>query len=314
MAEGVRVRILRWLSRAMFFMAVIAAFALVAQYGFYLRVEEQRFLTVLDLAVVGIFLLDAVARFAMSPRKLSHLRARWPSLAMAGFVAALLFVVWLLRGRGALPAVLSVPDVFSLTKGYVLVLQVYLVVLIVGEAVRANRGIASTKIAPARTVISSFLLIIGVGALLLATPRATGGAGLSLVDSLFTATSAVCVTGLVVVDTGSYFTRFGHAIILTLIQIGGLGLITFATFFATVLKGGMGVRESLVLRGMMTFESIGRIGRTLRYVIGITFAAEIIGAALLYVSTRADFATVTQAIRASVFHSVSAFCNAGFAL
>jgi Trk-type K+ transport system membrane component len=120
------------------------------------------------------------------------------------------------------------PGVFSLAKGYIIVLQVYLVVLILGEAVRANRSVASTKIAPARTVIASFLLIIVVGALLLATPRATVGGHMTPIDSLFTATSAVCVTGLIVVDTGSHFTRFGHAIILTLIQIGGLGLITFA--------------------------------------------------------------------------------------
>jgi trk system potassium uptake protein TrkH len=76
----------------------------------------------------------------------------------------------------------------------------------------------------------------------------------------------------------------------------------------------MGVRESLVLRGMMTFESIGRIGRTLRYVIGITFLVEVLGAALLFLATRTDFATAAAAARASVFHSISAFCNAGFSL
>jgi len=156
--------------------------------------------------------------------------------------------------------------------------------------------------------------VIVIGALLLSTPRATVGRSMSAVDSLFTATSAVCVTGLVVVDTGSEFTRFGRALILTLIQIGGLGLITFATFFATVLRGGLGVRESLVLRGMMTFESIGRIGRTLRYVIGITFVMEVIGAGLLFLLTRSEFWTLAQALEASIFHSISAFCNAGFSL
>ena len=298
----------------MFVVAGIAAFSLVAQYGFYLSEEALRLLSMVDLVIVGVFLLDAVTRFAMSRRKWAYLRARWPSLGIVALIVVQLLLVSVLRDRGGLPAFMSTPGVFSLTKGYIVVLQVYLVLLIIGEAVRANRSIASTRIAPARTVISSFLLIIVIGALLLATPRATGGAGLDPIDALFTSTSAVCVTGLIVVDTGSYFSRFGHAIILTLIQIGGLGLITFATFFATVLRGGMGVRESLVLRGMMTFETIGRIGRALRYVIGITFAMEVVGAVLLFLTTRSDFGTFVEAARASVFHSVSAFCNAGFSL
>ncbi len=314
MPETVRDRSLKWLSRVMFVVAGVAAFSLVAQYGFYLSERERRLLSMVDLAIVGVFMLDAVVRFAMSRRKGLYLKARWPAVGIVVLIIAQLLVVFVLQGRGGLPVFMSSPGVFSLAKGYIIVLQVYLVLLILGEAVRANRSVASTKIAPARTVIASFLLIIVVGALLLATPRATVGGHMTPIDSLFTATSAVCVTGLIVVDTGSHFTRFGHAIILTLIQIGGLGLITFVTFFATVLRGGLGVRESLVLRGMMTFETIGRIGRTLRYVIGITFLMEVAGAVLLYLATRCDFGTTAQAVRVSAFHSVSAFCNAGFSL
>jgi len=312
--ETVRDRSLKWLSRVMFLVAGVAAFSLVAQYGFYLSDREQSVLSVVDLAIVGVFMLDAVVRFAMSRRKGAYLRARWPAVGIVVLIVGQLFLVFVLQGRGGLPVFMASPGVFSLAKGYIVVLQVYLVLLILGEAVRANRSVASTRIAPARTVIASFLLIIVIGALLLATPRATVEGRMNALDSLFTATSAVCVTGLIVVDTGSHFTRFGHAIILTLIQLGGLGLITFVTFFATVLRGGLGVRESLVLRGMMTFETIGRIGRTLRYVIGITFLMEIVGAVLLYLTTRSDFGTTAQAVRASVFHSVSAFCNAGFSL
>ena len=314
MPETVRDRSLKWLSRAMFVVAGVAAFSLVAQYGFYLSERERDLLSMVDLAIVGVFMLDAIVRFAMSRRKGLYLKARWPAVGIVVLIIAQLFLVYVLKGRGGLPVNMISPGVFSLAKGYIVVLQVYLVLLILGEAVRANRSVASTRIAPARTVIASFLLIIVVGALLLATPRATVGGQMTPMDSLFTAASAVCVTGLIVVDTGSHFTRFGHAIILTLIQIGGLGLITFVTFFATVLRGGLGVRESLVLRGMMTFETIGRIGRTLRYVIGITFLMEVVGAGLLYLATRSDFGTVAQAVRASVFHSVSAFCNAGFSL
>jgi len=312
--ETVRDRSLKWLSRVMFLVAGVAAFSLVAQYGFYLGEGERSVLSMVDLVVVGVFMLDAVVRFAMSRRKGLYLKERWPAVGIVVLIGAQLLLVFFLQGRGGLPVFMASPGVFSLAKGYIVVLQVYLVVLILGEAVRANRSVASTRIAPARTVIASFLLIIVVGALLLATPRATVGGHITPIDSLFTATSAVCVTGLIVVDTGSHFTRIGHAVILTLIQLGGLGLITFVTFFAAVLRGGLGVRDSLVLRGMMTFETIGRIGRTLRYVIGITFLMEITGAVLLYLMTRGDFGTTAQAARASVFHSVSAFCNAGFSL
>lgn len=314
MSESLRDRTLRVLSTAMFVVAGVAAVSLVAQYGFYLTEGQQRFLSMVDVVIVGVFLLDAAVRFALSRRKLAYMRARWVTLALLGLIAVQLFLVSVLEGRGGLPVFMASPGVFSLTKGYIVVLQAYLVLLILGEAVRANRRIASTRVAPARTVILSFIVIIIVGGLLLGTPKATTRGIIAPIDAFFTATSAVCVTGLVVVDTGSYFTRFGHAIMITLIQIGGLGLITFATFFATVLRGGLGVRESLVLRGMMTFESIGRIGRTLRYVIGITFLMELAGAVLLYVFTKGDFATSGQAARASVFHSVSAFCNAGFSL
>jgi trk system potassium uptake protein TrkH len=298
----------------MFVVAAAAAGSLVAQYGFYLNERELRVLGVVDLVVIGVFMMDALVRFALARRKLRYVSARWPSLAVVGLIALQLLLVSLFKGRGLLPGFMTGTGVFSLAKGYIIVLQVYLVLLIIGEAVRANRNIASTRVAPARTVIASFLLIIILGALLLATPRATVTSGMSPVDSFFTATSAVCVTGLIVVDTGSHFTRFGHAVIISLIQIGGLGLITFATFFATVLRGGLGVRESLLLRGMMTFETIGRIGRTLRYVIGITFFMELVGALLLFAVTRGDFATAGQAARASTFHSISAFCNAGFSL
>jgi len=312
--DSVREAIQRWLSRAMFAVAAVAAGSLIAQYGFYLNERQLRFLSMVDLAVIGIFMLDAVLRFALARRKLRYLRGRWPALTIVGLIIVQLFLVSAFKGRGMLPSFMAGSGVFSLAKGYIIVLQVYLVFLIIGEAVRANRSIASTPIAPARTVIASFVLIVILGALLLATPRATVGRQLSPGDSFFNATSAVCVTGLIVVDTGSHFTRFGHAIILVLIQIGGLGLITFATFFATVLRGGLGVRESLLLRGMMTFETIGRIGRTLRYVIGITFVMEAAGALLLFAATRADFPTIGHAARASVFHSISAFCNAGFSL
>ena len=309
-----RERILAWLSRAMFGVAAVAVASLVLEYGFYLTPAQERLVHLIDLVVVAVFVLDGLIRFGLSRKRLAYLRARWPGLVILGLILAQFLVVAQLSGRGWLPAFLEARSVLSLTKGYIIVFQVYLVVLILGQAVVANRRVASFKIHPARTVMFSSLLIIIVGFLLLLTPKATVHGDIDVVDALFSATSAVCVTGLIVVDTGRYFTGFGQGIVLTLIQIGGLGLITLTAFFALMVRRGLGVKESLVLRGVLTFETVGRLGRTLGYMIVFTFAMEGVGALLLFTQTRLDFARVGDAVWKSVFHAISAYCNAGFSL
>lgn len=309
-----REALLNWISKIMYGVAIVAAVSLVIEYGFYLRPEEEHALHLIDMAVVAIFVASTLLRLVLARRKLEHLRRHWPAFAIMGLIVSQLILVSHLQVRGWLPAFLEARGVLSIAKAYIIVIQIYLVMLILAQAVRANRGIASLRVRPARTVMLSFVFIILIGTLLLSTPRATVRGGIPAVDALFTATSSVCVTGLIVVDTGRFFTGFGQGVILTLIQIGGLGLITFTAFFAIVLRRGLGVRETLVLRGMMSFEAIGRIGRTLGYMIGFTLLLEAIGASLLFLATRFDFATTGEAVGRSVFHSISAFCNAGFSL
>ena len=306
--------ILKWLSRAMYAVAAIAAVSLVVEYGFYLGRDQEQILHLIDLAVVVLFVADALVHLGFARRKVAYLKKHWPSFAILALIVCQLALVFHLQARGWLPAFLEARGVLSLTKAYIIVIQAYLVILIVGQAVRANRRVASFRVRPARTVMLSFLFVILAGTLLLCTPRATVDGQISIVDALFSATSSVCVTGLIVADTGTYFSGFGQGVILTLIQIGGLGLITFTAFFAIVLRRGLGVRETLVLRGMLSFEAVGRMGRTLRYMIGITLGLEALGALLLFFATRFDFASVGEAISRSVFHAVSAFCNAGFSL
>lgn len=308
-----RERVLAWLSRAMFLVAGVAGVSLVLEYGFYLSPRAREWLHLVDVLVVALFVVDAFLRFALSRRRLNYVRLRWPALIIATLVLLQLLLVNRLRGTGWLPFFLEERGLFSLAKGYIVVLQAYLIFLIVGQAVAANRRVASLRIRPARTVMLSFLFVIVLGTLLLSTPKATVE-GIHPVDALFTATSAVCVTGLVVVDTGAHFTRFGQAVILALIQIGGLGLITFTAFFAVAMRRRLGLQESHALRGMVAYGEVGRMGRTLSTVIGITLLLETVGAALLFSVTRSDFGTTRAAVWTSVFHSISAFCNAGFSL
>jgi potassium uptake TrkH family protein len=308
-----RERVFAWLSRAMFLVAGIAAVSLILEYGFYLSPQAREWLRLIDLLIIGLFVIDALLRFALSRERFSHLRFRWPALVLAALVPLQLLLVNRLRGTGWLPFVFEEQGLFSFAKGYIVVLQAYLVFLIVGQAVAANRRIASLKIQPARTVMLSFVLVIVLGTLLLCTPRATVE-GIRPVDALFTATSAVCVTGLAVVDTGTHFTRFGQVVILALIQIGGLGLITLTAFFAVAMRRTLGLQESLALRGMVAYGEVGRMGRTLGTVIGTTLFLETAGAVVLLCATRPEYATPRAAVWTSVFHSISAFCNAGFSL
>lgn len=169
-----------------------------------------------------------------------------------------------------------------------------------------------TAINPAQLFIISFLGLIFLGALLLKLPNATY-TGISFLDALFTSTSAVCVTGLAVVDTGTYFTGFGQGIILVLIQVGGLGILTFASYFSYFFKGGTSYENQLSLGEMTNSQKLGEVFSTLKRILIITFTIEFIGAVLIFSSldTRLFGSFVEQAFF-SVFHSVSAFCNAGF--
>lgn len=169
-----------------------------------------------------------------------------------------------------------------------------------------------TFINPAQLFIISFLGIIFLGAVLLKLPNATYN-GIDFLDALFTSTSAVCVTGLVVVDTGSYFTEFGQFIILILIQIGGLGILTFASYFSYFFKGGSSYENQLSLGEMTNSQKIGEVFSTLKRILIITFVIEFIGGVLIWLSLDARlFDSFLEKFFFTLFHSVSSFCNAGF--
>ncbi len=159
--------------------------------------------------------------------------------------------------------------------------------------------------------MGSFLLTSLVGTFLLALPQASKQEPLSLIDALFTAVSAVCVTGLVVVDTGSRFSPFGQAVILSLIQAGGLGIMTFSVIFLTALGRRLSFRNRFALREALGSTSSGEIIRLVRSVFIYTFVIEALGASLLFIYWRGSF-SFTSALWYAIFHSISAFSNAGF--
>ncbi|MFI8710945.1 TrkH family potassium uptake protein [Brevibacillus brevis] len=167
---------------------------------------------------------------------------------------------------------------------------------------------------PPKTLVLGFSLIIFLGALLLTLPVATvDGLGLHWLDALFTATSATCVTGLVVVDTGTTFTTFGQLVILSLIQIGGLGFMTFATFFALIMRKKISLRERLILQESLNQMSMEGIVRLAKMILVFTALTELIGGVLLSIRFAFDF-PLPKAIYFGFFHAISNFNNAGFDL
>ncbi len=166
---------------------------------------------------------------------------------------------------------------------------------------------------PEVSLALSFLLIILSGAILLMLPISTGGKAVSFMDALFTATSATCVTGLIVVDTGSYWSHFGQGVILVLIQIGGLGIMTFSSFIVFIIARKLSLWDQDVLDFVFTGGDRRNLRQLLWAIIVGTLLIEGIGAAILSVRFSQDFA-IGHAVYLGVFHSISAFCNAGFSL
>jgi trk system potassium uptake protein TrkH len=169
------------------------------------------------------------------------------------------------------------------------------------------------KAHPATLVLASFLLVITIGALLLNLPVCTKTGGIQWVDALFTATSAVCVTGLVVVDTGACFTVPGQLVILALIQIGGLGVMTISVFLFRWIGRSISFRQRMVMQDLFAHTPREDIFSLVKSIVFLTLGAEAVGAVLLTIHWSREFA-FSKALYTAVFHSVSAFCNAGFAL
>lgn len=165
---------------------------------------------------------------------------------------------------------------------------------------------------PSLILAVSFLVIILVGAGLLMLPRCTTS-GISWVDALFISTSAVCVTGLTSVDVASTFTASGFVVIVLLIQIGGLGVMTLTSFFAMFFMGNTSVYNQLVVRDMVSSDSLSSLLSTLLHILGFTLAIEGVGMLAIWSDIHATMGMTLQEEAAfAAFHAISAFCNAGF--
>lgn len=295
--------------------SLLAISSLLLEYGFYFGVGAKALLHKLDILIAGIFLTELFLKLILARDRKLFLKSNRPD-----FIIAIVFLVLLLvlRGFSALPGFihgLKRLGMFPLGFAYVVVCQIYIAASLFLKATYLNRLIAHLRLSPPWIVILTFVCIIVLGTLLLSLPKSTApGKETTLLSALFTATSATCVTGLIVVDTGSHFSLMGQIIILCLIQIGGLGLMTFTSFFALVLGRGIGIKDRVVLRDIFDYTNPGMITRLVLSILGITFTIEAIGALLLYSQFLPQIKDSSFCIYSAIFHSISAFCNAGFSL
>jgi len=293
---------------------VAAVAALVLEYGFRVTPDQQRQLHVVQASVLVIFILDRVLRLMLARRRRDYLRENWIDFALIALVVIALPIGYRMKGR-----------ILSAGALYLIITQLYILLALVLRGVGLNLRFAGSGLHPSWLLIGSFALLILVGSGLLMLPTAVTPdfyRNWYYDDALFTSTSAVCVTGLAVRDTGVHFTAFGQAVVLGLIQTGGLGIMLFGTVLAMVVGRDLSLRGTTAVGHMLSTEPPGQIAALAKFVVLTTLVLEAVGAALLYPMFRQPQGPPdalftlgrAQAAWHSIFHSVSAFCNAGFAL
>ncbi len=291
----------------MLFLASLVIITLLIEYGFYISDLTRRIIHQFNSLVIFYFVFFNLSKLLINPNPLDYIRRKW--------IEFLLTFLIIVQSIGFLFYVYKPHfDVQTLVRIYIASVQIYLILDIALKTIRYSQRIILKSIHPTRALALSFLFLILSGTTLLLLPKATHS-GISLIDALFTATSAVCVTGLIVVDTGTYFTRFGQFIILILIQLGGLGIMTFTTFFALLLGGGVGIKEKISLSEIFSEKNLSRIQSTVIRILFLTFSIEAVGAIALYnFLPDSIFKNESDKIFCAIFHAVSAFCNAGFSI
>jgi trk system potassium uptake protein len=267
-------------------------------------------INLLDVTVLLILVVEIVSSFRLAPYKYIYVNNNVFSLL---FTAA--FVLLFVYSKIQTFQVHFNPHLVDPSLTAAAFKNTFLVLKVLTRFRRLNALLESISLKPAQTIVLSFLLVILVGALILMIPfTSSSKEGLDFLDALFTATSAVCVTGLIVVDTATAYSLWGHITIMALIQIGGLGIMLLSYFSIFILRRGISRQEKLIAAYMLSQDDLRSIKKTVILIISATLLFEAIGAVMLYLSSPSFSGAYGGRLFAALFHAVSAFCNAGFAL
>ena len=303
--------------------AAVVAASFVTQFGFDRPLLPVGILRIAQAVLVFIFITEKIIRLFNSVSKSEYWRGNWFEIPLLLALGIAVF------GSGPWFGAAEPSAIRYLSVGVYLVLQVVI------KVCRTGVSLAASGRNPTRTLIASFLVLIISGAVLLMLPRSaatenvpndtgqqTSGnpprrTGVSFVDALFTATSATCVTGLIVKDTGRDFSLMGQLVILSLIQLGGLGIVVFGAVFALLLGQALSLRESVAMQDLLSARTLSRISNMIVFIFLGTIFIEVIGAVgafRMWDDVPGRITSVHQQWFCSIFHSISAFCNSGFSL
>ena len=282
---------------------VMASFVLL--FGFDQLLVPREILYLVQEMLLCIFITEKVIRFFNVESKKQFWRVNWYDAVLLLVLTVLMF--------GSKKWVDPEDSLWFLHVA----VGAYLVVQVVVKVCRTTVDMAATGNNPTKTLIISFVVLISCGAGILMLPKATTGENISFIDALFTTTSAACVTGLTVKDTGADFTLMGQTVILALIQLGGLGIVVFGAVLALLLGQALNVRESVAMQDLLSEQTLGKIGNIIAFIFLGTVTIETIGAVVMFPmwdSVPGMVSNVYEQWFCSFFHSISAFCNAGFGL
>jgi trk system potassium uptake protein TrkH len=271
---------------------------------------------ILEWGVVSLVLLYFL-RVAFAIQRWQFIKSGKAEAVISGLIV----LIWLLDI--ALPADTVEHFGKALDLGYrkegilLIVFAVSYLSIFIIDTSRAYASTIISRLSPSLALVASFLFLIFLGTFLLMMPRMTiEEGGVSFIDSLFMSSSATCVTGLTLFDVGKFFTLRGQLVILFLIQAGGLGILYFTSFFASVLGNSLRFQQQLIFKEQVDAPSLFDSENMLLSIFRITFLIETITAVMIFLTwdTRMDFVSTGQKVYYSIFHAISAFCNAGFTL
>ena len=303
------VRILLRMMAVLTYMAsLLLIVGVVYEHGFPLSATDISHLKILYKAVWIIFLIDVTLHIFLEYKgtKKNFRKLAW----ILSWLLYLTLVPVIFHRPDEEGAILYVWD-FLGSKLY------HIPLLLLFSFLNLSNGLVrllGRRTNPSLILAVSFFVIILIGTGLLLLPRCTvEGVVLSWVDALFTSTSAVCVTGLVPVDVSATFTPMGLTVIILLIQVGGLGVMTLTSFFAMFFMGNTSLYNQLVVRDMVSSNSLGSLLSTLLYILGFTMVIEGAGMVSIWLGIHGTLGmSLEEELAFSAFHSISAFCNAGF--
>jgi trk system potassium uptake protein TrkH len=290
--------------RAAVSLIAVASFALL--YGFYEPPVPESIVFAVQTFVFFTFLVTSAIRLFNAESKREFLYVNWYD------IPALVALIGVIFGAEQWFSHVEPHRVWHLA------VAVYLMFEVTIRFFLLSVRLAATGRNPSRTLVASFVVLIAVGALLLMLPKSTPGrTSLRPIDALFTSTSATCVTGLVVVNTGKDFTFMGQVVLLVLIQLGALGIVVFGAVFAMLLGQVLSLRESAAMQDLLSEEAASQIGKIILFIFVATIVIEGTGALALFGMWNKVPVWNPQTQSRwfySIFHSISAFCNCGLDL